>query len=883
MQKSFNLSPKKYSLTLLFIFSITVLFSQNIGINSTGATPNNSAMLDIDVSALVAKKGILIPRITVAEKTAMNPLTSAAQGLMIYQTDGIEGFYYNTSTSTTPNWVYLLPSSGANGGWGLNGNAGTVYGTNFIGTTDNVPLVFRVNNSQSGFISSDYKTTYYGYRAGQNSIGFNAQQNTAFGYEALCNPNVSVSEASNNVAFGYRSLYNNFDGNDNIAIGSKALLTNISSSSNVAIGTEALYTNEGGSGNIGIGFRSLFSNTIGHSNNATGNNSLFSNTTGYMNVAIGSEALYSNTIGGQNTAIGANALRSNIDAWYNTAVGERALYSNITGYRNTANGRTSLYRNTTGDNNTAHGASSLLNNTTGRCNTSIGSEALYNNTTGNYCTGVGWQALYNTNASKNTALGDSAGVSNTTGSLNTYVGYFANGTSTITNATAIGANASVTTSNSIVLGNNTNVGIGTTAPSEKLDVIGKTKTSTLQVTIGATTGNVLTSDASGNATWQAINSGTVTSIALSMPSIFSVSGSPITTSGTLAASLATQSANTILAGPTSGAATAPTFRSLVASDIPTGATGYIQNNTVGANFATGQAASFDIIGNGEINGTLNINGNVGIGIIAPTSPLHVYKVNDINKSVINSYASQLSATADYQNRAITGIAKGGDPNWGYAIGVVGMGDQANSYFATGVYAALGTTAPSSLGGDQAIYADGANLGYAGIFMNGNVGIGCGAPAYKLHVIGDIASSGTIRGVNAYVTGAITACSDVRYKKDFTPIKKSLDIVLKMEGFNYYWNQKQFPDKNFNDQKQIGFKAQDLQKLLPEVVFTDTDGYLSVDYSRLTPVLVEAIKEQQKTIEEDKKKITEMETMMDMLNKRLSALENANTLTDEVKK
>lgn len=52
-----------------------------------------------------------------------------------------------------------------------------------------------------------------------------------------------------------------------------------------------------------------------------------------------------------------------------------------------------------------------------------------------------------------------------------------------------------------------------------------------------------------------------------MPSLFSVSGSPVTTTGTLAATLATQSANLVLAGPTTGSA-APTFRSVVASDLP---------------------------------------------------------------------------------------------------------------------------------------------------------------------------------------------------------------------------------------------------------------------------------------------------------------------------
>lgn len=73
--------------------------------------------------------------------------------------------------------------------------------------------------------------------------------------------------------------------------------------------------------------------------------------------------------------------------------------------------------------------------------------------------------------------------------------------------------------------------------------------------------------------WQEIqqsgSGGTVTSVALTAPSIFSVSGSPVTTSGTLGLSLSTQTANTIFSGPTSGGAVAPTFRALVVNDLPT--------------------------------------------------------------------------------------------------------------------------------------------------------------------------------------------------------------------------------------------------------------------------------------------------------------------------
>lgn len=93
--------------------------------------------------------------------------------------------------------------------------------------------------------------------------------------------------------------------------------------------------------------------------------------------------------------------------------------------------------------------------------------------------------------------------------------------------------------------------------------------------VNETTTGVIWTKTSGTATtsgWVALTSsatvGTVTSVALTAPGIFSVSGSPITSSGTLALSLASQTAGTLFAGPISGAAAAPTFRALDTLDLP---------------------------------------------------------------------------------------------------------------------------------------------------------------------------------------------------------------------------------------------------------------------------------------------------------------------------
>ena len=103
------------------------------------------------------------------------------------------------------------------------------------------------------------------------------------------------------------------------------------------------------------------------------------------------------------------------------------------------------------------------------------------------------------------------------------------------------------------------------------------------------------------------NTGTVTSVGLSLPSFITVSNSPVTTTGTLTGALATQTANTVFAGPTTGAAAAPTFRSLVAADIPT-----LNQNTTGT--AAGLSATL-AIGSG---GTGQTTATAAFNALAPS-------------------------------------------------------------------------------------------------------------------------------------------------------------------------------------------------------------------------------------------------------------------------
>jgi hypothetical protein len=101
---------KNLFIAALLAFGIgTVAQAQNVAINTDGTSADNSAILDVKSTT----KGLLAPRMTDTERTGIaNPAT----GLIVYQTNGTAGFYYNVGTPASPNWVILLNGGAAAGG-----------------------------------------------------------------------------------------------------------------------------------------------------------------------------------------------------------------------------------------------------------------------------------------------------------------------------------------------------------------------------------------------------------------------------------------------------------------------------------------------------------------------------------------------------------------------------------------------------------------------------------------------------------------------------------------------------------------------------------------------------------------------------------------------
>lgn len=194
----------KYLFMALCLISASYSFAQ-VGIGTS--TPAASSKLDI--SAI--DKGFLVPRMTSSQRTS---ITSPAVGLLVYQTDGLSGFYYHNGSEwasfgyTASNY----PSTNGNSYWGL-----------YAGTT----------------------ATYH---------------NAGFGYEAL-----SSNTGYQNTGIGYRALYNNYSGYQNTAVGNQAGIWNGAGYRNTFIGTEADAQNSGSLINataIGYAAKVGASNTI---------------------------------------------------------------------------------------------------------------------------------------------------------------------------------------------------------------------------------------------------------------------------------------------------------------------------------------------------------------------------------------------------------------------------------------------------------------------------------------------------------------------------------------------------------------------------------------------------------------------------------------------
>jgi hypothetical protein len=154
-----------------------------------------------------------------------------------------------------------------------------------------------------------------------------------------------------------------------------------------------------------------------------------------------------------------------------------------------------------------------------------------------------------------------------------------------------------------------------------------------------------------------------------------------------------------------------------------------------------------------------------------------------------------------------------------------------------------------------------------VTSSGYVGIGTTTPAYQLEVNGGSATyAAYFTGNPVYCNGTVVG-SDKRFKKNITKLESVNDKIKKLSGYTYNFNTEEFKDRNFSKEQQIGLLAQEIKEVFPQLVIEDKKGYLAVNYQGMIPVLLEAIKTQQKQLDKQ-------DSTNNALQNQLSQLANA---------
>jgi hypothetical protein len=225
--------------------------------------------------------------------------------------------------------------------------------------------------------------------------------------------------------------------------------------------------------------------------------------------------------------------------------------------------------------------------------------------------------------------------------------------------------------------------------------------------------------------------------------------------------------------------------------------------------------------------TIGESGNVGIGTTIPNARL------TINNGLANGSGVSLDVTGS---------------------GDVKLTDGGSIFFGEYSYAASTYIRGFDNGNVLEVVSNGAS---SATFKSTGVGIGT-TPSYRLDVsgsaritgslaVGNIAPSATAGRIDAENDVVAFSTSDMRFKTNITPISNALEKITQIGGYEFDW----IPNQELHgfEGHDVGVIAQEIEKVLPEVVKERDNGYKAVKYEKIVPLLIEAIKEQQKQIDE----------------------------------
>jgi hypothetical protein len=429
------------------------------------------------------------------------------------------------------------------------------------------------------------------------------------------------------------------------------------------------------------------------------------------------------------------------------------------------------------------------------------------------------------------------------------------------NATTGAFSGNVTFPGSGIWNSSGNVGIGTTGPNEKLSVSGNILANTYAYISSEASGtdsvygyNAIGTGSSGNLKTGPVNASSVHPQAIVMgPS----EGIRFLTSSAwpgISTDFAISTYERMRINPSGNVGigtTAPSAKLTVSydginnyADIAGGNVTFTTNTnsaTVLTIKGTGTADLLNVLDNTTEVLTILDGGNVGIGTTAP------------------GYKLDVSGNA----RITTNLGVGTTPNDNYAINAAG-----------GTY---GIWATGSTMGGRFVDSNGTSTTYAayggwGIYtvqngyFGGNVGIGTTDPgSYKLNVNGNTYMGGTVTFATNIVTGPYYACvdsngtigaytscssSDARLKTNIDDISHQRDVLSDLQqlrGVYYNWDSENPANKGKGLRREVGMIAQEVEKVLPELVSMGTDGYRTLNYHQYTGFLTEVAKAQQTQI------------------------------------
>lgn len=264
---------------------------------------------------------------------------------------------------------------------------------------------------------------------------------------------------------------------------------------------------------------------------------------------------------------------------------------------------------------------------------------------------------------------------------------------------------------------------------------------------------------------------------------------------------------------------------------------------IGSSWTTGMVAA-------PSNGLL-VQGNVGIGTSNPAVSLDVVGSVQLTSTVRSGLGTSALPAHTFKTSTDTGMYAPSAGLLGFSTsgservridssGNVGVGTTSpteklsvagNIYSTAHIYAGNDSTFSwygyntRIQGNSSSNYINMITNNTSALYINstGGIGIGTTSPSYKLDV------SGTIRGFG------VTDSSDIRLKKNINILNNSLEKIIELRGVDYNWKNSELP------KKQIGFIAQEVEKIFPELVETDEKGMKSVNYSHIVAPLAEAIK------------------------------------------